>query len=819
MYFGEFTDINGKGYQVIIENYNENTTELIFGDTPVTLEWENSEDIIYKPYKSSNCTVEVVNDSYLFDLYVSKATDRPIYINNSEGEVIWKGYITPNLYSQGYENPLETISIECIDGIGVLQYIDYKPVNENKGIVSFADILNNICKLAGMNNYVYPHTHTLTDNYGVEYKNLLNCLYIHENNFFDEDNKPLKYNEVLEQICQYLGYTAFCIKESLYLLDYKFIYKGNNFYYDNWEEELGQLVDLKEVTVDSYSTGSQNISLDNTYNKVTVIDSLYTIDEIFPDIYNSTDLYSYTSHSSNLNNPVDHYFKNNYWVTYCCDGKNMDNAYNLYTNFLKNPNVETFMYVAGRENEVKNQVYKYSLVSNLLTEPKELMPDDVKNYVFATYVNIGKEEYYNGDDFDDLGASTSLVLYQNAKCDHPDTVHVPLARIKHDTGALMLSTPFQKQGIILSANIEIFNYQSSYHPDSKIYERTDANGVKQDRREFFFERELSGHGEETIANSPMWFLPDNDKCHGKINRDDLYLRTTLQYGDLYYNGEEWVNTFSYFMIPISTGSDKELFEENEYYEIIDGYRWLRKVYNTDTPNTKFSIRNTIQWWQHIDKSGYFVPMPQNLYGDNTEIIITFYSNSYVNFYNNVYVPFKYSQEDIINVAQRTASIWIEDFKIENAVYDRTLEESDEFDLERMKDAEQSNDSDTEYSNVINEEYVSELDEIEFKICTWDNKKPNYSCVYYLDSKGGFNNLDTTTNIISGEKLRFEEHLIAKLVTQYIDPSKILELSLHNYHLPYSLFHTNNFPESYFILDGQKWDIKYNTNEVRLIEIK
>lgn len=71
MYFGEFTDINGKGYQVIIENYNENTTELIFGDTPVTLEWENSEDIIYKPYKSSNCTVEVVNDSYLFDLYVS----------------------------------------------------------------------------------------------------------------------------------------------------------------------------------------------------------------------------------------------------------------------------------------------------------------------------------------------------------------------------------------------------------------------------------------------------------------------------------------------------------------------------------------------------------------------------------------------------------------------------------------------------------------------------------------------------------------------------------------------------------------------------
>jgi hypothetical protein len=44
----------------------------------------------------------------------------------------------------------------------------------------------------------------------------------------------------------------------------------------------------------------------------------------------------------------------------------------------------------------------------------------------------------------------------------------------------------------------------------------------------------------------------------------------------------------------------------------------------------------------------------------------------------------------------------------------------------------SNESDTVYTNVISDDYVKELKEIKFKICTWDNKKPNYSAVVYTD---------------------------------------------------------------------------------------
>ena len=40
------------------------------------------------------------------------------------------------------------------------------------------------------------------------------------------------------------------------------------------------------------------------------------------------------------------------------------------------------------------------------------------------------------------------------------------------------------------------------------------------------------------------------------------------------------------------------------------------------------------------------------------------------------------------------------------------------------------DTDTIYTNTINEEFVTELKEIKFKIATWDNKKPNFSAVAY-----------------------------------------------------------------------------------------
>nr|DAV01306.1 MAG TPA: hypothetical protein [Caudoviricetes sp.] len=46
-----------------------------------------------------------------------------------------------------------------------------------------------------------------------------------------------------------------------------------------------------------------------------------------------------------------------------------------------------------------------------------------------------------------------------------------------------------------------------------------------------------------------------------------------------------------------------------------------------------------------------------------------------------------------------------------------------------------------------------MSDITFKINTWDNKKPNYSCVSYKDSNGSFQFLDRTHNKALSEEVK------------------------------------------------------------------
>ena len=94
-------------------------------------------------------------------------------------------------------------------------------------------------------------------------------------------------------------------------------------------------------------------------------------------------------------------------------------------------------------------------------------------------------------------------------------------------------------------------------------------------------------------------------------------------------------------------------------------------------------------------------------------------------------------------------------------------------------------SDTCYTNVIENGAVDKMNEITFKVCTEDSKKPSYSCVDYLDN-GNSKYVVALYNkaLYSKEKgtvgtdgfngvLRQEEHYVFKLASQYEEPRLIL----------------------------------------------
>jgi len=75
-------------------------------------------------------------------------------------------------------------------------------------------------------------------------------------------------------------------------------------------------------------------------------------------------------------------------------------------------------------------------------------------------------------------------------------------------------------------------------------------------------------------------------------------------------------------------------------------------------------------------------------------------------------------------------VFLKDFDIKAIIGDPTFSDA--------------NDSDTVYTNIINDSFVAELKDIKFRICTWDNKKPNYSAVAYK-LNGVYKYLDKTFN--------------------------------------------------------------------------
>ena len=131
--------------------------------------------------------------------------------------------------------------------------------------------------------------------------------------------------------------------------------------------------------------------------------------------------------------------------------------------------------------------------------------------------------------------------------------------------------------------------------------------------------------------------------------------------------------------------------------------------------------------------------------------------------------------------------------------------------------EDDNETDTIYSNVINEDNVKEFSDIEFKICTWDNKMLNYSApAYYTGSDYKF--IDTLTNSALNLTERSENQLINRIVNQYTDPAIKLELNLGTDIKPYTLI-TEPVLGKTMIVNSISYDYRYDKATVNVVEKK
>ena len=808
-YFSQFKDVNDQLYTVnIITNGDGSTAkEFTLGGSPFTTEMDNSDKIIYKPCKYQSATIEMVSQDYNFDIYSSTAQGTIVQLLKGS-EIVWAGFITPNLYDQGFNEFRETIALEAIDGLSTLQYYKYTPVGKTKNIVSFIDIINHLINQCHCYNYFYISDNIQKDN--TTNHSITEFLYISEQNFFDEkkDNETdndvaWTMQEVLEEICQYLGYTCIAEGDSVYFLDYDAIREGINTYYKyNVNNISNPTLVTKEfhkmIRDKDHSENGASLSLDMTYNKVKIKDELYDFNLAIPDPFDDVD--NITSYNENYENVWE---KGKGFMQYLYH-------YNPNTKFIefwgradspeKSPHQRDAYVVVQYKKNPKFKCYKYNDKLGDVTSFYEssLNYKDTLTFSGAALASMWVNH---------LNLDKNLEIQAKLSLESPLLVTTTwndvwkgnkYTSLKCIADALSLIKPSFEDYIILCSQADevggdtiINNENYLKYPYFETTEYTDTNNLYGSPNTYLL---LSGsyYFSCTYINRRCRFPLNNmniDPERGNSEIYDVFIPAKLQIGNLYWNGSEWTDTETTFKITVDVGNNKYIYLR----DYID--KWL-------------DFKNNVPWGSNISHKGILIPLPDGLIKEQPKLTI--------------YKPYNFRVHTSYTYKPYFAAI--KDLKLEVVV--------------DVADA----DSDTEYTNVINTNYASELDKIEFKINTYTDKKPTYSAVAY--KKGDdYVYLDTVYNKALGEhqvgteradgtnsqygELNPEEQLIWKISHQYEEPSIKLDFNLRNDIKVYGLYSNTTLRNKtlkdgtlrsrYYIVDKIDTDYKQAQSAVTLIE--
>ena len=268
------------------------------GENPVVVQYSSNSNP-FVPVMYSRCSITAVANEYFMDLYGPDIQHCQVVLRNEDTqEFEWVGYLTNNLMNMPMDGCMETFTFEAIDCLSTLEYFDYAPLSGKKQIVTFQDILADMASNCMLIQKLVVDSSMKNENGQVIH---MDELQISEQNFFSSDtDEPWNKKEVLEEICRFCGYTAFQWKDTIYLYDkqahadYEWSAQTDSNLYFNAQISSGDFhtyinsgdyIRCCNVTEDNVRGTGADISLQTIYNKVTVKDSFYEIEDFVPDFF------------------------------------------------------------------------------------------------------------------------------------------------------------------------------------------------------------------------------------------------------------------------------------------------------------------------------------------------------------------------------------------------------------------------------------------------------------------------------------------------------------------------------------------------------
>lgn len=803
-YTSEFTSINNIDYRVdIVTESGNSTTNFKLGGNPFVTSMDSDGKTMFAPIKSTGATVEMlVKDTLPLDIYsVNNQGTKVTLTNTTTNTVEWVGYVTPSSYSQDYNNETETLQIDCVDGIASLKECPYMSI-ENKE--TFLNIIFKILKVCNCykNLYVVDSVRLTSS----DTTNILSKLRISEGVFFDDmeyeaqpiEDIAMSCYDVLYEIMQYMCYTMVSHGENVYILDYDAIRNNNNtfFKYSLTNTTIGSpttatLSQRHAISQSSFAESGTDFSLSEVFNQCTVED----------DFKDSESAILGIDESRNIEN-----------ITDTTDTK----LINWYSTDIRYAEAEVFT--------IKDETFFAAVIFDYDEYPKKT--------IHNRYFVVGK--FYKHALIETVHYNTNNILMSessyNPMCysklfDGKGATYIGYFTHKLDEDAYK---EWKKNGG-WSSDFNIWKRKSKEEKlvqfgklcnisnlgNKKLVKyitclNQHENHIEHDKvknyRYFTIKKNISQtfggkggyiilHGTVIRHDMPKAPFPMHGTCwrhkdtNSTIYKNESYIWSRLKWGKYYWKCEgdcatvgDWTTTPSYFKIFYGDPT-KEV--DTNYFQDKD-----LKFYN-----------NCGELWG-VDEDGYYIPTPDDV---NLEGTIEW------SFYANKDTKGKYARNNAGDKknsynGHKPVVMFYKDLDITIGYSDDTLKDD-------------TTNTDTIYSNDVSDyKKVCPMEDISFKICTFDNKTPSFYTVDY-DVNGNSTYLDTTYSIPTKNTLRQEEHFILKNVSQYQEPRIVLNLNLkQSLNIkPWAMLTYSNFSDKYFIIDTMNIDYKYNKVDMGIIE--
>lgn len=760
LYTSDFISVNGNKYTVnIVTNGDDSTSrEILLGVPPFTTQMDDSNENIYKPIRCQSATVNIVtNDEsdYMFDLYSGEANGTRVTLTRS-GQTIWDGFATPVIYNNGYSNVHENLNLECIDGLSVLQY--YKYSADNKQVIKLIDVLNKVLQKSEVYTYLYVSTNTKLTS--VSSTPILNELYISEKLFFDkkndketDDDVAWTCKEVLEEICKYLGLVAVANGNSVYLIDYDAL-KANN----------------------------------KTFTKYTIGSTTYTTETLSQTVEIGLDLYRGANNTISLDNVYNKVSVKDSFYTF---ESVIPDLYETATNITK----DTDDSLTG-STQIENGMYGEVVSGN--DGNMEVLIDrvyDPEEEIYTKY-NAVFVKYYTNNNYN--FTCPSQVNYTDTKTMHGSFIG-KFSVTKLDPWfswieKLVIDIYLKKYTLDdwlarnSLSNPTFTNYVCLLNPHENHVEsgatwittnNSDMSAMFGGKNSYLL---IKGSYIYHNVDEDPYPIPSGevDISEGRyaMAEGQTYLLAKLKWGSQYWNGSGWTASNSTFKIPYmrDDSSDSDRRADATMFADLD-------------------FTNTVSWRIGTNEKGLLIPTP-----DDNKVMVglpefTLYSPIDPDYYST-------KSGDFEGKHYKHTRVFLKNFDIIALIGDPSYENV--------------NDSDTVYTNVINNNHVQEFDEVEFKICTNDGKSPNYSSVAYKNGTDYYF-LDKTYNQALSANNRQEEHLINRFCKQYKEPRIRLNLELTNTIEPWAVLSDKWLHNKMFLVDCQNIDYYNDKTDITLIE--